>query len=365
MFKKNVTIINDHPVTKGLGRYAQILLDAINQNKDISIKCLSLGLGFCAGKENYPGQVLLNTFDLSLSRKVPCICKIPDISHFVQSRFLDHFMRKSDSDYKLLYEPNSVIHYTNPGIYPFILNERVVVTIHDLIFMRWHGVRNYIGDNNNKRYIRYYMKVPNIITFTNFVKKEIEKFGFAGRIESFFPPISSFIRPLKEQKESLRDKLGLPKEKILLLSVSTNRPGKNLKALRDMMQLMDDRYRLVRVGVPVGNSITFRGVNDETLNEIYNACDVLVFPSTEEGFGIPVTEAFKVGLPVVASDIEVMREVCGDAAILVEPEPNKIFNSVKEALSNSEILSAKGQTRSLLFSGERFRNNMIHFYERV
>ena len=360
-----ITIINDHPVNKGVGRYAQLLFESMNGNENILVNCLSLNLGFCSGRENFPGQVLFNRFDYYMSRKIPYICKIPDISHFVRSRFLTYFISKSVINYNLRDRLGSIIHYTNPGIYPFILDERVVVTIHDLIFMKWHGLRHYFGDNNNKRYMQYYIKVPNIITFTNSVKKEIENLGFDGKISAFFPPVSSFIHPLMVQKERLRDKLGLPKDKILLLSVSTNRPGKNLKALRDMMHLMDDRYKLVRVGVPVGDSITFRGVSNETLNEIYNACDVLVFPSTEEGFGIPVTEAFTVGLPVVASDIEVMQEVCGDAAILVDPEPRKIFNSVKECLSDPQILATKGQARSMLFSSEKFRVNMVNFYKGV
>ena len=274
----NITIINDHPVNKGLGRYAQLLLESMDGNENLSVNCVSLSLGFCSIRENFPGQVLFNRFDSIISTKMPYICKIPDISHFVRSRFLDYFISKSVFNYNLKDDLDSIIHYTNPGIFPFILNERVVVTIHDLIFMKWHGLRYYVGDSNNKRYIQYYSKVPNIITFTNSVKKEIENLGFVGKVNAFFPPVSSFIHPLETQKERLRAKLRLPKDKILLLSVSTNRPGKNLKALRDMMQLMDDRYKLVRVGVPVGDSITFKGVSDETLNEIYNACDVLLFP---------------------------------------------------------------------------------------
>ncbi len=365
MLNTNISIINDHPVNKGLGRYAQLLFESINGNEDLSVNCVSLSLGFCSTRENFPGQVLYSRFDYFISRKVPYICKIPDISHFVRSRFVKYFVGKSAYNCNLRDDLVSIIHYTNPGIYPFIFNERVVVTIHDLIFMKWHGLRYYVGDNNNKRYIQYYMKVPNIITFTNSVKKEIENSGFDGKINVIWPPVSSFIHPLRLQKERLRVRLGLPKDKILLLSVSTNRPGKNLKALRDMMQLMDDRYKLVRVGVPVGDSITFSRVSNETLNEIYNACDVLVFPSTEEGFGIPVTEAFKVGLPVVASDIEVMQEVCGDAAILIEPEPRKIFNSVRECLSNPEIFAARGKARSMLFSNQKFRVNMVNFYKGV
>ena len=189
--------------------------------------------------------------------------------------------------------------------------------------------------------------------------------GFEERIEVVYQPIPRYFRKLAVDKAKLRIKLNLPLDKILLLSVSTNRPGKNLKALRDMMHLMDDRYKLVRVGVPVGDSITFRGVSDETLNEIYNACDVLVFPSTEEGFGRPVTEAFKVGLPVVASDIEVMQEVCGDAAILVAPTPCELKRGISDILGNKDEFVNKGIVRSELFSFASFANSLRKFYSSI
>jgi glycosyltransferase involved in cell wall biosynthesis len=53
-------------------------------------------------------------------------------------------------------------------------------------------------------------------------------------------------------------------------------------------------------------------VSDERLVELYNAADVLLFPSWAEGFGLPVLEAMACGTPVVASDIPVLREVGGE-----------------------------------------------------
>lgn len=57
---------------------------------------------------------------------------------------------------------------------------------------------------------------------------------------------------------------------------------------------------------------------DEVLRK-YNECDMLVFVSTYEGFGMPILEANAVGRPVVTSDILSMPEVAGDAACIVNP----------------------------------------------
>ncbi len=66
--------------------------------------------------------------------------------------------------------------------------------------------------------------------------------------------------------------------------------------------------------------VTLTGhVPDEHLAAIYSGARALVFPSDDEGFGLPPVEALACGTPVVASDIPVLREVLGDRATFVEP----------------------------------------------
>jgi glycosyltransferase involved in cell wall biosynthesis len=65
----------------------------------------------------------------------------------------------------------------------------------------------------------------------------------------------------------------------------------------------------------LGASVKFLGVQTyERVWELYRAADVFVFPSLCESFGHPLVEAMAAGLPIVASDIPVHREICGDAA---------------------------------------------------
>jgi glycosyltransferase involved in cell wall biosynthesis len=60
-------------------------------------------------------------------------------------------------------------------------------------------------------------------------------------------------------------------------------------------------------------------VPESQVYHLYRQCDVFFFPSLCESFGFPMKEALGVGLPIVASDTLVNRELCGDAAEYFEP----------------------------------------------
>ena len=149
-----------------------------------------------------------------------------------------------------------------------------------------------------------------------------------------------------------------------MLSVSSNLNRKNLGKVKETVLSLGADDKLVRVGKSImEEKIPFQGVSYETMNEIYNACDVLLFPSLYEGFGYPMVEAFASGLPVVASDIEVFRETSGEAAILRDPnDVSDLVSGVKLALENSEELKIKELKRAKKFSFDRFANEMNMYY---
>jgi alpha-1,3-rhamnosyl/mannosyltransferase len=67
--------------------------------------------------------------------------------------------------------------------------------------------------------------------------------------------------------------------------------------------------------------VTLTGaVDDDTLAAIYTGAHALVFPSDDEGFGLPTVEALACGTPVVACDVPALREVLGGRATLVDCE---------------------------------------------
>lgn len=208
------------------------------------------------------------------------------------------------------------------------------------------------------------MNSGNILTISNVVMNDLKKYGFKGNIQVIHHPVSQNFRKLSESKESIRKKLNLPINKKLILSVSTAALNKNLNVVQKTLKLLGNNYNLVRVGPELNDSINFQNIDEEQLNMIYNACDVLLIPSSSEGFGFPVIEAFATGLPVVASDIEIFREITRDSAILSKIDPEELSHSVVNAIDQREAYSNKGLETAKYYSFDNFKNNVRSYYSK-
>ena len=131
------------------------------------------------------------------------------------------------------------------------------------------------------------------------------------------------------------------------------------------MEKLGDKFILVRVGSDIGKGINFEHVDDGTLNNIYRAADVLLFPTLDEGFGYPIVEAMANGLPVVTTDLEITREVSRGAAILSEPTVEGYVTSIKEALNTAHLLSSRSLEASKLYTKEKYIEALLKVYEEV
>jgi glycosyltransferase involved in cell wall biosynthesis len=88
----------------------------------------------------------------------------------------------------------------------------------------------------------------------------------------------------------------------------------------------------------LGVRVRFVGrVSDDELVALYNMAHVVVQPSLYEGFGMPVIEAMACGAPVIASDIDVLQEVAGDAAqFFPRHDPASLSHLLSAALNSPE-----------------------------
>jgi glycosyltransferase involved in cell wall biosynthesis len=100
------------------------------------------------------------------------------------------------------------------------------------------------------------------------------------------------------------------------------------------------------------------------LSALYRAADLYVFPSFTESFGHTLVEAMAAGLPVVAADMAVNREVCGEAGRYFAPfEPTDCARSITALLSHDEQRQAMGEAskkRAQHFSWKRYTSELVH-----
>ena len=135
--------------------------------------------------------------------------------------------------------------------------------------------------------------------------------------------------------------------------------------LRDEKYVGEVRALVAELGI--GSDVVFVGAvpNDETVH-FYRAADVLVYPSFNETFGLPLLEAMAAGCPVVTSDVTAMPETAGGAAVLVSPgEPASIAKGILEAIDGRERLIGLGTQRAAQFTWGATGSATLDLYREV
>jgi glycosyltransferase involved in cell wall biosynthesis len=174
----------------------------------------------------------------------------------------------------------------------------------------------------------------------------------------------------------------------IVLAVSALLAHKNLRPLVHAMKLVRERIPDAILVVPanptplreellelagtlgIEGAVVFPGwLSDEDVDGLYQAAGCFAFPSYREGFGLPVLEAMRRGLPVACSRTSAVGEVAGDAALLFDPhDAGEIAGSVRRLLEDTalaEELAGKGRKRAEAFSWRRAAEETIASYERA
>ena len=158
-----------------------------------------------------------------------------------------------------------------------------------------------------------------------------------------------------------------------VLSVSTLHPHKNLERLIRAYASRKRDWRLIIAGMRgfsagtldaliaelgVRDSVELTGwIPREDLLQLYARARAFIYPSTFEGFGMPVLEAMAAGIPVACSDIPPLREVAGEAALFFDPlNEQAISGALERILADAELrakLEKAGPERARAFTWER------------
>ncbi|MBI3949807.1 MAG: glycosyltransferase family 4 protein [Acidobacteria bacterium] len=197
-----------------------------------------------------------------------------------------------------------------------------------------------------------------------------------------------FFRPVEEEaQQQFRQALKVPEAARLLLHVGSCDPRKNIPLLLQGLKALLDRsgadFYLLQIGgrfapdqihlihhLGLASQLRQRSnVSADELMGAYQAADVLLLPSTYEGFGLTALEAMASGTPVVASDIGALREVVGEAGVLVGlNDPAQLAAAVMTVLGDVRLrtqLVEKGRARAAAFRWSETARKTLAVYHRV
>jgi len=239
-------------------------------------------------------------------------------------------------------------------------SEKTVLTIHDLGFLeRRRGLKGYLI---RKLFLEWPMEKTRWVTAVSDATRE--------HIERELPLAAGKVRVIPNPV-TIDSHLSIPKKadspgRRKILQVGTE-PHKNLRNLIAALAGSDHELVILgRVGdderaLLESSGIAFRNeafLSDEELRDAYLDSDVLVFCSLFEGFGLPILEAQRLGVPVVTSDIVVLRETAGDGALFADPRDPMDIRTKLESILGDRKLREELKERGLR-NTERFLPELI------
>jgi glycosyltransferase involved in cell wall biosynthesis len=120
----------------------------------------------------------------------------------------------------------------------------------------------------------------------------------------------------------------------------------------------------------VADRIQFTGfVSDDELQQLYNACDLFVFPSFYEGFGLPALEAMACGRAVACSNVTALPEVVDSAAILFDPySTDEMVRALADLLLDADLrarMERLGTQRAAQFSWQKAADLALEVFREV
>jgi alpha-1,3-rhamnosyl/mannosyltransferase len=204
-----------------------------------------------------------------------------------------------------------------------------------------------------------------LITVSEYAKRTIvDRFYLEPQRVIVIPNgLAKKFRPLGEKDlHPIREKFGLRKD--FILGITSASPRKNAAGLLDAYQALEpalqEKFDLVLVWTHglwkkqltqllqikgISHRVQFiENAHDDDLVGLMNLAGAFVFPSLEEGFGLPPLEAMACGTPVIASNRSSLPEILGDAAVLIDPtDVSAMAQAIRGILKNDHLAREYGR----------------------
>ncbi|WP_319589972.1 glycosyltransferase family 1 protein [uncultured Draconibacterium sp.] len=274
----------------------------------------------------------------------------------------------------------------------------LITILHDIIYLESISIFKKAGTWYQKlgnMYRRWVVppvvkKSLRVSTVSNFEKERIKSFmGLGDNLVAIYNGVGKHFQKIDDEQllQEAKRKYNLP-DKFLFFLGNTD-PKKNtpnvLKAFADFNNDSTVKYKLVMldyeesalqtilkdIGHPeLREDIFLTGyVVNTDLPAIINQCEVFLYPSLRESFGIPILEGMACGVPVITSNTSSMPEVAGGAAELVDPlKPEEITAAINRILGDEKLYNSlveKGMERAKQFSWEKIAGDYLNLYQEV
>ena len=350
------------------------------------------------GNEVYVRNLITNFAALDTDSEFIAYLSASNVNGWVPSRFERRLVSKNpfcrlgyDLSRNLLRDQPDIVHvqYTAPLDCPV----PVVVSIHDVSFVEHPEYFQFARRRQLCWTVRRTVRrAAQIITGSEFSRAAIARvYGVSGDDIAVVPNAASPVfRPIASEAASARVLARFGMAAPFLLTVGDLQPRKNqiglIRAFAEAVRSTPGMaHHLVLAGKDtwfaprvraaaresgVADRIHFTGfVSDEELLDLYNACEVFVFPSYYEGFGLPVLEAMACGRAVACSDTTAIPEVADSAAILFDPYSiAEMSRAILDLLLDRELrrrMGKLGLSRAQQFNWRKAAAQTLEVYHAV
>ncbi len=262
-----------------------------------------------------------------------------------------------------------------------------VVTIHDLIFLRYPEWYQPVDRLIYARKARHACRnADRIIAISKQTGSDIQEFMGtpAEKIDVVYQGCDPvFYSSVKEAaRQELKSKYGLPSS--YLLYVGTIEPRKNLLRILEALETGPVDVPLVVIGRETPYIHTVRryirersmkhilflsNVPNEDLPGLYQMAEIFIYPSRFEGFGIPILEALSSGIPVITSTGGCFAEAGGKHTVYIDPDrPEELAEAIQKILGDKtlqEQMRKAGVAHAKNFRDEIIAENIMQVYRKV
>jgi glycosyltransferase involved in cell wall biosynthesis len=262
------------------------------------------------------------------------------------------------------------------GFIPLCTSTPSVSVIHDINFVHRPGDLPWLVRNYYRHYFpRFAHRATRIVTVSEYSRRDIiNQYEVPEeKVDLAYNGVNERYHPLSEE-EAVEVRKAYTGGAPYFVFVGSIHPRKNITNLLKAFQLFKDEnkqnYKLVLVGEKVfltkpmeeqlekmknKQDVIFTGrLSPDQLNDVLGAAWAMTFVPYFEGFGIPVLEAMKCDIPVIASKVTSLPEIAGDAALFASPDsPGSIRDGmiriVREEGMRNDLIE-RGRERRKLFS---------------